>query len=244
MLRSFEAAAAHFARLLPALRGDAKRPVLVCVGGPTAVGKSTLARMFRDAAGRVRARVLEGDRFLIPQDRRAEGARFPEGVYEVDRLLQAVAALREGREFRAPFYERDGRATGRFSVAGSGPVPPEVAELCRGLRASPSGRLEVDPETGDVLEAIRPGAGEVWIFDSELALFYPELKARYDASYGIRAPRAVRRRNFLNAVRRGERYPLLTEAEAEAKIEGFFDTDDALIEPTVDGADYLVAIEK
>ena len=101
--------------------------------------------------------------------------------------------------------------------------------------------LRADERTGDVLEVITPG-DEIWIFDSELSLFLTALKPCYGVSVGIRAPRSVRRRNFLSAVGRGERYPLLTPTEAIAKIEGFWKTDDEMIEPTVDLADYLLVM--
>jgi hypothetical protein len=70
-----------------------------------------------------------------------------------------------------------------------------------------------------------PGA-DVWIFDSELALALPDLRGSYDSSYAVWATRPRRRRNFLKAVRTGERYPVLTDREALEKIEGFFLEDD------------------
>lgn len=246
VLATFQEAADHLSGLLPSLGACGCGVILVGLGGPTAVGKSTLARMFQTAAkvAGAYACVLEGDRFLVPQERRAAGARFPEGIYEVASLMRAVATLKAGRPFRAPFYEKDGRVTGRISVAGGyRQAPPEVVERCRPRQARVSSRLVVDDRTGDVLEAVVP-EGEVWIFDSELALFYPALRDCYDVSYGLRASRDIRRRNFLNAVARGERYALLTPTEASAKIEGFWDTDDALIEPTVDRADYVVALNE
>jgi hypothetical protein len=48
--------------------------------------------------------------------------------------------------------------------------------------------------------------------------------------------------HFLGAVRKGERYPYLEPEEARAKIEGFWETDDALIEPTVAFADVQIEL--
>ncbi|MDA0748816.1 MAG: hypothetical protein O2954_20045 [bacterium] len=244
MLTSFEAAAEHLVHGLSGLRKRAPEAVVVAVGGPTAVGKSRLARLFQDTLkshGEC-ACILEGDRFLLPQARRAQTAGFPDGIYEVARVLAAVKALRAGRMFKAPFYERMGRTTGRATVSLPDlSLPEEVREFCTRNRAASSSRLVVDRATGDVEEEIHPGR-KVWIFDSELALLYPALKALYDVSYGIRASREVRRRHFLEAVERGERYATLSREEAAAKIEGFFDTDDRLIEPTVDDADYVVVL--
>ena len=251
ILKSFDDAASHLVGLLPGLRsGGSGGTIVVGLGGPTAVGKSTLARMLRsalEAAGQS-ACILEGDRYLTPWERRAGGAPFPDGIYDVEMLRRAVADLKAGRIAFAPFHDRGGRATERITVPlrdgcceGGGVIPDAVADACRCRGTKASSRLALDDRTGDVLEVIRP-EGEVWIFDSELALYYPDLTAHYSVSYGIRAPRELRRRNFLRAVAAGDRYPLLSEAEAVAKIEGFFETDDAVIEPTVDRADHEIEL--
>ena len=243
VLGSFDAAAAHLAHRISGLQRRSSATVMIGIGGPTAGGKSTLAQRFRSVLAEQgeRACILEGDRFLVPQARRTEGTVFPDGVYEIERLKDAVKALNKGHPFRVPFYEKDRRVTGRVTVE-TAEVPPEIAKICRIRQAMSSSRLTVDTQTGDVLEAVVP-EGEIWIFDSELALLYADLRACYAVSYGIRASRSVRRGHFLDAVARGERYPLLTRAEAARKIEGFWETDDALIEPTVDAADYVVALD-
>ncbi len=252
LLRSFDDAASHLVDLLPRLRsGGSGGTIVVGLGGPTAVGKSTLARILRsalEAAGQP-ARVMEGDRYLTPWERRAEGARFPDGIYDVEMLRRAVADLKAGRITFAPFHDRGGRATKRITVPlrdgcrdGGGAIPDAVADACRCRGTKATSHLVRDDGTGDVLEVIHPES-EVWIFDSELALYYPDLTAHYSVSYGIRAPRELRKRNFLRAVAAGDRYPLLSEAEAVAKIEEFFETDDAVIEPTVDWADHQIELE-
>lgn len=212
----------------------------VAIAGPTAVGKSTLSRRFLAAAqeAKVAAFVLEGDRFLIPQARRKHPATFPEDVYELDRFHSAVLALAAGQRFLAPFYERDGRHTGRLIAQGS--KTNEVMSLCRSRASSPENHLQVS-DSGEVCEVIDPGRG-LWILDSELSLLYPEYRGLYDLSYGIRASREVREAHFLSAVRKGERYPYLEPEEAKAKIEGFWETDDALIEPTVAFADIQIEL--
>jgi len=219
-------------------------PLLVAVGGATACGKTTFARRLRDAlsASGKNALIFEGDRFLVPHTRRGKSAVFPHSVYEIDKLLAAVTALAQQQPVTAPFYEKDGWATGRITVApGTVKLPSVVIDDCRPRMAKPDSALTVDEQTGDVLEVITPG-DEIWVFDSELSLFLDVLKPLYSVSVGIRATRSVRRRNFLSAVGRGERYPLLTPIEAIAKIEGFWKTDDELIEPTVDMADYMLVV--
>ena len=229
-------AVAHFTHALSA--SDSLR--FVAIAGPTAVGKSTLSRRFLAAAqeANVVAFVLEGDRFLIPQARRKHPAAFPDDVYELDRLHSAVLALSTGQRFLAPFYERDGRHTGRL-IAGGGNTN-EVMSLCRSRACSPENHLQVS-DSGEVCEVIDPARG-LWILDSELSLLYPETRDLYDLSYGIRASREVRKAHFLGAVRKGERYPYLEPEEARAKIEGFWETDDALIEPTVAFADVQIEL--
>ena len=212
---------------------------LVAVGGPTAVGKSTLSRAFLGAArdsGR-EAYVLEGDRFLVPQKLRPIPASFPGDVYEVERFHSAVRALAGQGVFSAPFYERDGRHTGRLAV-GTGDDEAEILDLCRMRVSSRKSELSVQ-DSGEVVELIEP-ADALWILDSELSLLYEDLRCLYDLSYGIRASRALRRAHFLGAVESGERYPYLTLEEAQAKIEGFWQTDDTLIEPTVSFADIQI----
>lgn len=230
-------AVSHFGRAIEA-RPDIR---LVAVGGPTAVGKSTLSRRFAEEAARLgfRARVFEGDRFLVPQKARPHPARFPDDVYEIERFKAAVSALASGESFRSPFYERDGRHTGRLAVHGAEDAQ-EILTLCRQRATGPETPLIVT-ESGEVHEMVDPGE-DLWILDSELSLLYDDLRPLYDLSYGIRASREVRRDHFLRAVRNGERYPYLTENEARAKIEGFWETDDALIEPTVDHADVEVLV--
>lgn len=237
MLRDTQAAVEHFVHAITGTESIR----FVAVGGPTAVGKSTLARRFRDEAGAagVQAFVLEGDRFLVPQKDRPHPAVFPDDVYEVDRLRTAVRAIAEGRSFEAPFYERDGRHTGRFTV-GPHDEADEILALCRARACSADHPCFV--RDGEVLESADTGEG-VWILDSELALLYDDFLPFYDLSYGLRASRSVRKSHFMSAVKRGERYPYLTEAEARAKIEGFWQTDDALIEPTVSRADVQIELD-
>ena len=212
----------------------------VAVGGPTAVGKSTLSRQFLAEAVRlgVPAFVLEGDRFLVPQKDRPHPASFPDDVYEIERLRTAVSAIADGQSFRAPFYERDGRHTGRFTVR-PGEDASEILSLCHARACSDQNELVIDQE--EVLEVVALRDG-VWILDSELALLYEDFLPLYDLSYGLRASRSVRKSHFMHAVERGERYPYLTELEARAKIEGFWQTDDALIEPTVLRADVQIEL--
>ena len=118
-------------------------------------------------------------------------------------------------------------------------IPDSVEKRCRDLQAKVSSHLRADASTGDILEEIQP-EGEVWVFDSELALFDPKLTAHLDISYGIRASRQTRMRHFLDAVAAGERYGTLSTEEAAEKLEGFFETDDLLIEPSVEKADHLI----
>ena len=231
-----DAAVEHFGRAI-----SGSTPVrFVAIGGPTAVGKSTLSRQFLEEAGRlgVQAFVLEGDRFLVPQKDRPHPATFPDDVYEVDRLRAAVVAIGKGLSFRAPFYERDGRHTGRLTVTEYSD-PDTIFALCRSRACSPKNELIL--EGGEVLEVADAGEG-VWILDSELALLYEDFLSYYDLSYGLRASRHIRKAHFMCAVERGERYPYLTETEASAKIEGFWQTDDALIEPTVRSADVQIEV--
>jgi len=237
ILRDTESAARHVRESL-ATNPDTK---LIAIGGPTAVGKSTLAKTLRRELREsgISAYVFEGDRYLVPQKDRPHPATFPDQVYEINRFREAVRSLAEELTFTAPFYERDGRHTGRLTID-----DPEDAEeilaLCRARAASESSELQV--ADAEVREVIDPSEG-VWILDSELALLYQDLRPLYGLSYGIRASRERRRAHFLNAVRKGERYPFLTELEAKAKIEGFWETDDALIEPTVRFADVQVEWE-
>ncbi|GEM_PF-2429235 len=217
--------------------------ILIAVGGLSAAGKSLLSRRFQSAIREIgqEAWVLEGDRFILPKARRRPPERYPEDVYELDRLRLTLAALRAGDAFLAPFYHKMGAATDRIQAPvgyGQGlasAVEPRgdyrvkdalslLAEHRQRLACARS-RLWVDVETGDLLEEVPPG-GDVWIFDSELALAFPDFRMRYDRSYAVWASRARRRRNFLSAVRKGERYPVLSEQEAREKVEGFFLEDD------------------
>lgn len=219
--------------------------LLVGITGPTASGKSTFARQLCQALikKKTKACVFEGDRFVRPHLRRTKDAGFPDGIYETDRLRAAVQALSHRRPFVAPFYDKDGFATGRITVAlGAKALPSVIVNDCRPKMVSPENELTIDAETGDVLEQIVPG-DEIWIFDSELSLFYDELRPLYNKTIGLRASRDVRRQNFLGAISRGERYPLLTPTEAIAKIEGFWRRDDEMISETVDLADVLVILE-
>jgi len=218
-------------------------PILIAVGGLTAAGKSFLARQFQAAflALGERAWVLEGDRFILPKARRRPPERYPDDVYEMDRLRRALAALKAGAAFLAPFYHKMGTATDRIQAPigdpGGGPSGPERRGDYRVRDASPlllehggrlahaGSRLWVDAETGDLVEEVPPN-GDIWVFDSELALAYPDLLRRYDRSYAVWASRARRRENFLTAVRKGERYPVLSDQEAREKVEGFFLEDD------------------
>lgn len=221
------------------------RQIVVGIGGATASGKSTFARQLRRAlAGRgTPVCIFEGDRFIRPHVRRTRDAKFPDGIYEVDHLRDAVRALAQQRPFLAPFYEKDGWATGRISVApGAKVLPSVVIEECRPCMAKPNSELRVDAATGDVMERI-VAADEVWLFDSELSLLYKDLRALCGLTVGFKASREVRRRHFLDAVSRGERYPLLTPTEAIAKIEGFWKRDDEMIEETLEGVDVLVVLE-
>jgi hypothetical protein len=216
--------------------------ILIAVGGLSAAGKSLLSRRFQSAIREIgqEAWVLEGDRFILPKARRRPPERYPEDVYELDRLRLALAALRAGDAFLAPFYHKMGAATDRIQAPAGWEGPPSAAERRGDYRvkdASPllaehrqrlacaRSRLYADAETGDLLEEV-PRGGDVWIFDSELALAFSDFRARYDRSYAVWASRARRRRNFLSAVRKGERYPVLSEQEALEKIEGFFLEDD------------------
>ena len=235
--RNTQEAVAHFSRAVSE-RSDLR---FVAVGGPTAVGKSTLSRQFLEVASQrgIPAYVLEGDRFLVPQSQRPFPAVFPDDVYELDRLRLAVFSIAAGEPFVAPFYERDGRHTGRLKVNAAADAE-EVLALCRSRASSTKSELIVQ-DSGEILEAIQPEEG-LWILDSELSLLYDDFREKYDLSYGIRATREVRKAHFLGAVRNGERYPYLTEAEARAKIEGFWETDDALIVPTVRYADVQIEL--
>jgi hypothetical protein len=116
----------------------------------------------------------------------------------------------------------------------------EMLALCRARACSAKNKLVVQ-DSGEVIEVIDPGEG-LWILDSELSLLYDDFRGFYDLSFGIRASREVRKTHFLSAVQSGERYPYLTESEARAKIEGFWKTDDALIEPTVRYADVQIEL--
>jgi len=217
-------------------------PRFVAVGGPTAVGKSTLSRQFHEGARStgVSAFVLEGDRFLVPQIERPHPAVFPDDIYEVERLRSAVRAIANGETFEAPFYERDGRHTGRLRIR-SKEDADEILEICRARACSAENELSI--EIGEVVERVKPTEG-VWILDSELSLLYDDFIPHYDLSYGIRASREIRKSHFLEAVRKGERYPFLTETEANAKIEGFWQADDALIEPTVSRAEVVIELQQ
>lgn len=215
--------------------------ILLAIGGLTAAGKTHLAREFQKTlrAKGDRAWVLEGDRFILPKTRRPAGERYPEDVYELSRLGRAIEGLASGRSFLAPFYHKMERATGRLRVPpgyeGGGGVrhlgdyrlSDAASIIGRHLdRLAHSGsRLWVDTETLDLVEEVPPN-DDVWIFDSEIALAYPEFRRFYDGSYAVWAPRERRKRNFLDAVRRGERYPVLSEQEAIEKVEGFFLEDD------------------
>ncbi len=217
--------------------------ILIAVGGLTAAGKSFLSRQFQSALRTLgeKAWILEGDRFILPKARRPPPERYPEEVYELDRLRRALAALTAGEAFLAPFYHKMGTATDRVSVPvrDAKNVPstlghrgdyrvkdasPLLAEHRQRLACADS-RLWVDADTKDLLEEVPPN-GDVWIFDSELALAFPDFRAYYDRSYAVWASRVRRRRNFLNAVLKGERYPVLSEEEAREKVEGFFLEDD------------------
>ncbi len=213
--------------------------ILLAIGGLTAAGKSLLARTFQkeiQALGE-NARVLEGDRFILPKARRSAGERYPEDVYELDRLSRALGALKAGNVFLSPFYHKMDRTTDRLQAParGEGDAEPRgdykvreasaLIEQHRHRTAHPASRLWIDADTGDLLEEVSPN-GDVWIFDSEIALAYPGFRSCYDASYAVWASRARRRRNFLEAVRKGERYPVLSEREALEKVEGFFLEDD------------------
>lgn len=217
--------------------------ILIAVGGLTAAGKSFLSRQFQSAFRTLgeKAWILEGDRFILPKARRRPPERYPEDVYELQRLRRALAALRAGDAFLAPFYHKMGTATDRIQVPAryveSVASAIEHREDYRVKEASPllaehrqrlacaGSRLWADVDTGDLLEGVPPNQ-DTWIFDSELALAFPDLRARYDRSYAVWASRPRRRRNFLNAVLRGERYPVLSEQEAREKVEGFFLEDD------------------
>lgn len=221
------------------------RQMLVGIGGATASGKSRFTRQLRRAlaAKGTPVCIFEGDRFIRPHVRRARDAQFPDGIYEVDHLKEAIRALAQQRPFLAPFYEKDGWATGRISVApGAMALPSVVIEECRPRMAKPNSELCVDAATGDVMERI-VAADEIWLFDSELSLMYDDLRALCGLTVGFKASRDVRRRNFLGAVSRGERYPLLTPTEAIAKIEGFWKRDDEMVEATLEGVDVLVVLE-
>ena len=241
-LSSFELATDHFLALVLELKKKTPGPLLVGIGGPTACGKSQLTRMFKEGlqSRGENACILEGDRFLVPVSRRKQGAVFPEDVYELNRLQECVESLRTRQTIRVPFYEKDGRETGRIANP-EAEIQPDIVKSCNRRKAKPNSRLEMDSDTSDVMEAIEPG-DELWILDSELALLFPGLRALFTLTYGIRTSRERRLRNFLGAVARGERYPLLSEKEARRKIEGFWKTDDEIIEPTVDYADHQVSI--
>ena len=237
-VRDTHEAVAHFGRAI----SESPDVRFVAVGGPTAAGKSTLSRRFIEEADRlgIQAFVLEGDRFLVPQKLRPFPATFPEDVYELDRLRLAVTAIAGRQTFEAPFYERDGRHTGRLAVNAYEADAEEMLALCRARACSAKNKLVVQ-DSGEVIEVIDPGEG-LWILDSELSLLYDDFRGFYDLSFGIRASREVRKTHFLSAVQSGERYPYLTESEARAKIEGFWKTDDALIEPTVRYADVQIEL--
>lgn len=240
IFHNFGAAVSALAQQL----AGAKR-LLVGITGPTASGKSMFARQLHKRLNKkgTPTHIFEGDRFVIPHARRVKDASFPDGIYEVERMRETVKSLFLRQPFQAPFYVKDGWATGRISVAmGAKVLPSVVVEECRPKMIAPHNELMIDPQTGDVLEQILPG-DEIWIFDSELSLFYEDLRSLYNKTVGLRASRDVRRRNFLGAVSRGERYPLLTPTEAIAKIEGFWRRDDEMIAKTVELADLLVVLE-
>jgi type I pantothenate kinase len=109
-------AADHLATLVGRKLDDpaSRRPFLVGIAGPVAVGKSVLARELTDAlagAGR-RVDVVTTDGFLLPNavlaSRELEARKgFPES-YDTDRIRRFLAELREGRpEVTAPRYSHE-----------------------------------------------------------------------------------------------------------------------------------------
>lgn len=245
--KAFDEAVEAFRTALPHLRSLCQdKPLLIAIGGLTAAGKSMLAATFRKTASDLgeSAYVIEGDRFILPKERRRIPEIYPDTVYEIERLRRDIAALKAGAPALIPLHHKEGTSTARRSITRCAlqdrlsrgahiqrhsnlrviEAPDLHWAYCR-FFAREESRLFIDVETRDLLEEMIPG-NAVLIFDSEVALAYPDLRALYDDSYAICAPRERRRRNFLDAIQKGERYPSLTREQALAKIEQFFAEDD------------------
>ena len=236
----FRTALQHLRSLYP------DKPLLIAIGGLTAAGKSTLATIFQRAAINLGLPVcvIEGDRFILPQERRGMPEIYPDTVYEMERLGHEIAALKAGASALIPLYHKEGMSTARRGIprhdlqdrlSGAARIErrgdlriieaPDLRRAYCQFFARQESRLFIDVETGDLLEEVVP-RNAIVIFDSEVALAYPDLRALYDDSYAIYAPKERRQKNFLDAIRRGKRYPCLTREQALEKMEQFFAEDD------------------
>ena len=85
-----------------------RRPALVGIAGPVAVGKSTLAAALAEALAPARVEVVATDGFLLPNaDLAARGLLAQKGFpasYDVEALGRFVDDLRSGRPASVPVY--------------------------------------------------------------------------------------------------------------------------------------------
>lgn len=100
-----ELAAAIAARL------DSTPPHLVGISGAVCVGKSTTARMLRDAFEDRRVQVLSTDAFLLPNAALADrGLSYRKGVpesFDVAALVSCIHALKRGERVEVPVYSHE-----------------------------------------------------------------------------------------------------------------------------------------
>jgi type I pantothenate kinase len=133
-LRPPEVAAEAIADQVVSARGMSDRPLIVGIGGPVSVGKSTFAETVRIALANreLAVDVLCTDCFLLPNTelaRRNLSMRkgFP-GTYDNDALLAAVRAVRAGGTARVPVHSHSTYDTVAGEHRAIGPTDVLVAE--------------------------------------------------------------------------------------------------------------------